>query len=111
MSESTLLDFFVAYLEWVDAGAPEESGSDETGFSRASGLCYNALRFAARYPGSRSRLTTDLTLELLADFGQQDFVFGSPQDYREMRVSNSAHLHRPRIEWVKKKIVGLQNNG
>jgi len=110
MNEPTLLEFFLEYLTWIDAGAPQESDSDEIVFSRAAGLCYNVVLFSDRY-GSRRRLVTDLTAALSADFGHASFVFGSAKDYTERRINSSAYLLRPRIEWVRKKIEEIKANG
>lgn len=92
MSEE-LKQFYVAYKEWLDAGAP-----DGRPFERCRGLCPNLKAFY-----DNSGLASDLRVEMCSQFSKaglsEIYPFGSI-DYKRRRRTETQHLHPLRVRWV-----------
>lgn len=99
----TLKAFYVAYWEWVKAGAP-----DGNPFARFDGLCGNLARFLRLFR-CNYELKRDVREELSRQFSKagldKTFPFGE-RSYFMRRDRDSQHLHKPRIDWVRKHAMG-----
>jgi len=91
--------FLTAYIEWVDAGAPEGKP-----FCRGYGLCPNKYRLPDTAWADARELAQELAgmfvqggLEMPYPFGQDAYDRDSYHDLH--------HLHQPRIDWVRKQLA------
>lgn len=97
-----LADFYKAYSDWIDAGAPESEP-----FSRRVGLCGSLCSYLAskgyRFP------VRDMALQLMKS---QFIKAGLSRDYPFNNADNSyyvegidgkIHTNKNRIAWVKRE--------
>ncbi|MDI9686588.1 hypothetical protein [Burkholderia cenocepacia] len=89
-------EFLSAYLEWVEAGAPQ---SDP--FERELGLCSNA----DRYPGVVAIGELDHELgQLFARSGLNEvYPFGEAR-YWEDFAAEAQHLNEQRLAWIREQL-------
>ena len=87
----TLKEFYCAYVEWLDAGAPSFRP-----FSRSSGLCTNLFSFTK---------SDDAASEMKSQFIDAgldpNYPFGGEYLYNLHQQGRNQHLNPARIEWVK----------
>jgi hypothetical protein len=93
-----LTQFYRAYFEWVNNGAPEQNP-----FSRYHGLCGALRQWANRNAQLEYPKLKD---ELLAQFMKETTSFLHPfhtfaQEYNREVDRGEAHLNLDRIKWVK----------
>lgn len=89
----TLKQFFQAYIDWVDADAPQHDT-----FTRRYGLCTNLNRWS----GHDQELRQELRDLLTQDFGTAHKSFG--EHYDEESRNSTMHLNEARINWVRKQL-------
>lgn len=97
-----LAEFYKAYSDWIDAGAPEGEP-----FSRRSGLCGSLCLYLTskgyRFPAR------DMTLQLMkSQFIKaglsRDYPFNHAENsYYVECIDGSIHINKNRIAWVKKE--------
>jgi hypothetical protein len=87
--------FLTAYIEWVDAGAPEDGP-----FSRSSGLCDNTYGL----PGGGKDVRNELREMFESDGLATSYPFGEAEFNRDCD-HDEQHLHQPRIDWIKSKLA------
>lgn len=97
----SLLGFYKAYSDWIDAGAPQGKP-----FSRKVGLCSNLLNMY----GDNGIILREMGVE----FEDENLEAATPfdQDYEEYikTCDNSAcHLNEKRVQWVKNKLKEGEN--
>jgi len=85
--------FLTAYIEWVDAGAPEGKP-----FCRGYGLCSNSFETEG------SAVERELKGMFEADGLERTYPFGEA-DYDAHSTYGTHHLHQPRIDWVRKQLA------
>ncbi len=98
MSQSKkLTEFYNAYNNWLNAGAPNYEP-----FSRTAGLCYGIMTFSdenckvARILKSEMRKQFDAAdLDNCTPFNNDENYYADESDDRSM------HLNPKRIEWVR----------
>jgi hypothetical protein len=104
----TLNDFFIAYMAWIDDGAPEM----DTHFSRTYGLCSNLYNWMCAQRSLSGSEGADLNQELLARFRQtglrENYPFCSGDEYDEMWLNKMQHTFEPRLKWVREQIAQHQ---
>lgn len=97
-----LADFYKAYSDWIDAGAPESEP-----FSRRVGLCGSLCLYltskGCRFP------VRDMTLQLMksqfikAELSR-DYLFNNADNsYCLESINGAIHTNKNRIAWVKKE--------
>jgi hypothetical protein len=98
--EPTLDDFFVAYMAWIDDGAPETHKH----FTRMCGLCGN-LESWARYKSNFEYLCNELTSRFQQSELDVNYPFCASDEYDEMWSNNTQHTFEPRLKWVREQIA------
>jgi hypothetical protein len=95
-----LKSFLSAYLEWVDAGAPNTAP-----FKRRYGLCSN-LDDWSRHLDSEERTALGKELDTMFKTDGLDMChpFGV-DEYFEARERETQHLNQARIAWVRSKVA------
>ncbi len=126
-----LQEFYNSYQAWLDDGAPMSVASFGS-FTRAIedapahvkpmyhrryGLCYALHVFTMHKYMSltaanihRKRLYDEMVKQFVQELASDDgypeltilYPFGSPREYRDQEMSETAHLNPQRIAWVKK---------
>lgn len=97
-----LADFYKAYSDWIDAGAPESEP-----FSRRVGLCGSLCLYLAS-KGCRSPVRY-MTLQLMkSQFIKagisRDYPFNNAENsYYVESIEGTIHTNKNRIAWVKKE--------
>lgn len=99
MSEH-LKAFLTAWIEWVDAGAPEGDP-----FSRHEGLCLNVFDCPAIEPIGRGRVCRALEDQFAHDGLDGNHPFGGHAQYTAERQNAAHHLNPARIAWVRSKVA------
>lgn len=91
--------FLSAWLEWVEAGAP-----DQKPFSRRWGLCSNLIDWS-RHLDTEERAELEKVLDRMfsEDGLSQCHPFGEVE-YFEARARYEQHLNAARIAWVRSKV-------
>lgn len=97
-----LSEFYKAYSDWIDAGAPESEP-----FSRRSGLCGSIFLYAAMngYPVSeRSALLLVMRVQFIKAGLNRDYPFNSQEKpYLVESARGLIHTNSDRIAWVRKE--------
>jgi hypothetical protein len=99
--------FLTAYIEWVDAGAPQGRP-----FARGAGLCYGVDVFCEEQPEpdvAYDFVCRELKRMFRADGLDRVYPFGDAA-YDECAVKDTQHLHQPRIDWIKSKLAATTFN-
>lgn len=96
-NDKTLLSFLKHWIEWVEAGAP-----DNEPFSRSKGLCPNARKFGGFATG------TELANHLIKTLDNCLFPFDGYIDYITRRELGTQHECPKRLAWVRKTIKELE---
>lgn len=106
-----LLEFLKEYMEWVDAGGP-----DQEVFTQDHGLCSNLILWASRYGimGWTIRLELKRALSRLK-YGKTGFPFndGIRENYFKLGEFSDTlphHKNPKRIAWVKRTIKRLEKS-
>lgn len=90
--------FLTAYIEWVDAGAP-----DNEPFERSFGLCSNTDGYAKSL-AELEKLDAEICAMFEADGLSTAYPFGFDA-YNDAASRHTQHLHKPRIDWVRSKLA------
>lgn len=88
----SIKEFCIAYLAWVEAGAP-----DDTPFSRRHGLCAN-YNYFCRDPYDYGDYKA---WDEINDLVGGDYPFGGKDTFYEEVDKNTTHLNPARLAWVK----------
>ena len=129
MSKKTLTlgDFYVAYEEWLDAGAP---GDMRSTFWRTMGLCSNLVNWMDSH-NIDYRRQSELEDEMRASFEEVGLVPSYPfyedsartgplphevvlqfrERYRAEGSTSSCHLNPLRVAWVRKHAMLHRGSG
>lgn len=91
MSEA-LKEFYAAYAEWLDAGAPEYNP-----FVRKTGLCWNIFNMPFTYDELKEACS-EMKRQFKAAGLDVSYPFDTPMGYS---MCNEMHLNEARISWVK----------
>lgn len=97
-----LADFYEAYSEWIDAGAPESEP-----FSRRVGLCGSLCLYLTRkgckFPARDMALQLMKSQFIKAGLSR-DYPFNNAENsYHVECVNGTIHTNKNRIAWVKKE--------
>lgn len=92
MSEA-LKEFYAAYVEWVDAGAPHGQP-----FVRNNGLCLNLLLKMPRSYEENNAAFEEMTEQFCEAGLDVSYPFDTPMGYS---MCKDMHLNEARISWVK----------
>ena len=95
-----LLQFLKAYLEWAEAGAPEDNAY---GFEDFYGLCANA----DSYEDATYISVQDDLQDYFAEFDRPAYPFGEEEYENEYPFNKSQQPER--IEWVRATIKELSD--
>lgn len=108
-----LQEFYNSYQAWLDNGAPHDTMT----YHRCYGLCYALHSFTMRKYKSltasnihRKRLCDEMNEQFLRELGHDDgfpeltllYPFGSPKQYKDEEMNETAHLNPQRVAWVRK---------
>lgn len=125
MMSPELQEFYNSYQAWLDDDAPMSLASfgshapayEKPMYHRSYGLCYALHVFAMHKYKSltaatihRKRLYDEMVEQFLREREFEDgypeltilYPFGSPSEYRDQEMTETAHLNPQRIAWVKK---------
>lgn len=108
MSEH-LKAFLSAWIDWVDAGAPNDDGR----FKRWHGLCSNFSTFlfgACETYEEIDREREHLAAAFVVDGLNEEYPFGGEDRYFEEIESETTHLNEQRIQWVRSKVAQQQES-
>ena len=97
-----LSEFYKAYSDWIDSGAPEGEP-----FSRRGGLCGSIFLYAAMngYPVSeRSALLLVMRVQFIKAGLDRNYPFNNKDNpYDEETINGLIHTNNERVTWVKKE--------
>jgi hypothetical protein len=126
-----LQEFYNSYQAWLDDDAPMSLASfgsfvrtiedapahEKPTYHRSYGLCYALHVFTMHKYQSltaanihRKRLFDEMVEQFVRELRRDDgypeltmlYPFGSPKEYRDQEVNETAYLNPQRIAWVKK---------
>ncbi len=98
-----LKQFLQAWIEWVDAGAP-----DDEPFERRRGLCSSFEDWLDEHDvddDSKDDAIRTLTSEFRLDGLCKVYPFGGSEKFYEDSSGNEMHLNPDRIAWVRSKVA------
>ena len=97
-----LSDFYKAYSDWIDAGAPEGEP-----FSRRVGLCASMclhLKWKGCNPREREVALFLMKSQFIKAGLSRDYPFNNAENsYYEEGINGTMHTNSDRIAWVKKE--------
>ena len=97
-----LADFYKAYSDWIDAGAPESEP-----FSRRVGLCGSIFLYLAMkgYPIKDRKITLEMMRAQFVKAGlDSEYPFNNQENsYRMESINGLIHTNANRIQWVKRE--------
>lgn len=101
MKQSELLtEFYLAYADWLDAGAP-----DEKPFYRSGGLCWMLSHYLSCHGiprKERGQLANELEDQFEAAGLNHLFPFNDGEDgFSNEEETDTMHLNSRRIKWVR----------
>lgn len=105
MSES-LKEFLSAWIQWVDAGAPNRNP-----FERNLGLCVNFEYYLEEIgvtEGDADGEVYGLTDVFGADRLNRAYPFGGGELFYEESGADAMHLNEQRIAWVRSKVAQFE---
>lgn len=110
MQSQLLTEFYNAYNDWLEAGAP-----DGVMFHREVGLCSNIASWGNStkfdHVGGDPAFSTvatlryEMTMQFDADGLSKHYPFGNLSEYTDCRNNSTQHLDPKRIAWVKAHLV------
>lgn len=97
-----LAEFYEAYSDWIDAGAPESEP-----FSRRVGLCGSIFLYLAMkgYPIKDRKITLEMMRAQFVKAGlDREYPFNNQENsYRMESINGLIHTNKNRIAWVKRE--------
>lgn len=97
-----LSEFYKAYSDWIDSGAPEGKT-----FSRHVGLCGSIFLYLAMkwYPIKDRKITLEMMRAQFVKAGlDSEYPFNNQENsYRMESINGLIHTNTNRIQWVRKE--------
>lgn len=106
-SSPALLAFYVDWLAWAEAGAPENFPNNPFDFSRGIGLCTNAF-YHARISGVEKPYEVEEELKRQfrspGKYGVRVYYPFGEASYNKNSSNGAMHLCPKRLDWVRNRI-------